>query len=152
MTADHQAAVDAALAELDAAAARAAELVPGAPSSGWASLIGASSTVDAMRADAAATATLAATMHARAAVLTDDEVPDFLRAAGAGSDTSNMEAVNSLLLPSTAAADVASGAASDLAGAARSVGDGWLSVLKASPYILAGLAVLLVWSWARPRR
>ncbi|MBK9497089.1 MAG: hypothetical protein IPO08_21760 [Xanthomonadales bacterium] len=149
-------AVQAALTELRAATARiekAAADASGGFAGWWASTIGADSTTAAMRSQAAAAQSLLTVMEGKARALTSDAAADdFVRVVGEHTDTSGIEAVRSFLSPAGAVREVGGDTVRDLAGVAVGVGEGWLSILKASPYIMAALALVWLWSWLPKRK
>jgi Arc/MetJ family transcription regulator len=149
-------AADAALRELLAAVERteaAADATGSAWNSAWSSIVGSESTSAAVRSDAHAMRSLYDSLRVKRAKLeTDDDARAFIATVAQNTDTSQVEAVAAFTSlgggVKTIAADTAKDAGRELA----AVGGGWLTVLKASPYLVAGFLLVVGWSWFGRRR
>ena len=155
MTPDAASTADAALEAL-ARAADQLDRIAAAASEGingwWAGVIGADSTLAALRTNATATRTLLETMRAkRARLSTDAEAADFVATINANTDTGLSVKIADGLTPAGAVREVGGDTLKDLGNAAAGVGAGWLAVLKASPFLVAGLLLAVAWSWGRRR-
>lgn len=155
LTKSARTAVAAALDQLRAATERqeaAAESAASGINGWWASTIGADSSAAALRTNAKSARLLYETMKRKADTLdTDLQAQTFVREVGQYADTRAIEAAANFLKPTTAAVEVGKATARDLANTAATVGTGWLAVLKASPFLVAGIALVILWRWGNKR-
>lgn len=146
--------MDVVVAKAKASATEAQQIADNA-NSWWAKLIGAESTLAALRTNAAASKTLANVLEAKAQRLAADpnlSAADFNNFMGAqlAIDNSASRAASSMLSASSAAGQVAADSAKDAVDAinkaidaAKKAADTVGSGLKIAPYIIAGAAGLL---------
>lgn len=119
----------------------------------WGSVSGLDTAQAGVRTSAAGDATLLAAYEAKAArITTDGEAAELVRAIAAELDRPDLASQAARLTVGGAARDVGGATAKDLAAVAQDVGGGFLAVLKASPYLLAGLALVVLWSWFGKRK
>ncbi|MBK9519381.1 MAG: hypothetical protein IPO09_18985 [Anaeromyxobacter sp.] len=114
----------------------------------WGELTGLDTAQAGVRTSAKGDRTLLAAYEAKAARITaDGEAAELVRAVAAELDRPDLAAQAASLTVGGAVREVGGATVRDLADVAQDVGAGWIAALKASPYLVAGLALVVAWSW-----